>query len=218
MKKVKIRVAILLVMIVAGSNIDVKADANTNGMKVLSVQENTRLLSPVTTLNKDKYTSIEEAANQVRTKVRKHSFKVNVYFRTTISSPTKAYEKFKRELTRETENSSEGDYMYWNIRQEIPNYICMPVNEKGKIYYYYEFRVYYDYYTTLKQRRRIDRKISNIIQGFDFHKKTSNLQKVKTIYEYICKNVRYAYNAKSNIVFTSYSALFNNEAVCQGYA
>lgn len=218
MKKVKIRVAILLVMIVAGSNIDVKADANTNGMKVLSVQENTRLLSPVTTLNKNKYTSIEEAANQVRTKVRKHSSKVNVYFRTTISSPTKAYEKFKRELTRETENSSEGDYMYWNIRQEIPNYICMPVNEKGKIYYYYEFRIYYDYYTTLKQRRRIDRKISNIIQGFDFHKKTSNLQKVKTIYEYICKNVRYAYNAKSNIVFTSYSALFNNEAVCQGYA
>lgn len=217
MKRIKI-IALLLILVLMYCNIDVGAGEYSDDMKVLPVMESTRLLSPKPALDTGKYTTIEKAANQVRTKVRKHYSKVNVYFKTAISSPSEAYEKFKTELTKETDNSSEGDYMYWDIRQEIPNFICVPVNEKGKIYYYYEFHINYDYYTTLGQRKRVDRKINNIIQGFDFHKKTSNLQKVKTIYEYICKNVRYAYNAKSNIVFTSYSALFNNEAVCQGYA
>ena len=40
-----------------------------------------------------------------------------------FSSPEKVYEKFKSELTKETGDSSEGDYMYWNIKQEVPNYI-----------------------------------------------------------------------------------------------
>lgn len=217
MKRIKIT-ALLLILVLIYCNIDVGAGEYSDGMKVLPVMESTRLLSPKPALDTGKYTTIEKAANQVRTKVRKHYSKVNVYFKTTISSPSEAYEKFKTELTKETDNSSEGDYMYWDIRQEIPNFICVPVNEKGKIYYYYEFHINYDYYTTLGQRKRVDRKINNIIEGFEFHKKTSNYQKVKTIYEYICKNVQYAYNAKSNIVFTSYSALFYKEAVCQGYA
>lgn len=217
MKRVKIRVAaILLIIIVICSNVEVKA--NTIGMKMLGVQENVRLLSSVTTLDTSKYITIEAAANQVRTKVRKHSSKVNVHFKTTISSPTKAYEKFKQELTKETENSNEGDYMYWDIKQEIPNYICIPIAEKRRVYYYYEFHILYDYYTTLSQRKKVDKKVKSIIKNFGFTNKTSNYQKVKTIYEYICKNVQYAYNAENDLVFTSYSALFYGKAVCQGYA
>lgn len=217
MKRVKIRVAaILLIIIVICSNVEVKA--NTIGMKMLGVQENVRLLSSVTTLDTSKYITIEAAANQVRTEVRKHSSKVNVHFKTTISSPTKAYEKFKQELTKETENSNEGDYMYWDIKQEIPNYICIPIAEKRRVYYYYEFHILYDYYTTLSQRKKVDKKVKSIIKNFGFTNKTSNYQKVKTIYEYICKNVQYAYNAENDLVFTSYSALFYGKAVCQGYA
>lgn len=124
--------AILLIISVIYSNVGVNADANIDGMKLLDVQKNIRLLSPVTTLDTGKYTTIEEAANKVRAKVTKHNSRINVYFKTTISSPTKAYEKFKEELTKETENSNQGDYMYWDIKQEIPNYICVPIIEKEK--------------------------------------------------------------------------------------
>lgn len=165
-----------------------------------------------------RYTTIETAADQVRDEVANHASNVKVYFKTNIQSPIKVYEHFKQELTKETDNSSEGDYLYWDIKSEVPNYVYFPVLEKGKITYYYQFDIDYDYYTTLKQKEKVESRVEALIRRFGFTQKTSDYEKIKTVYDYVCQNVQYAYNMKDDIVFTSYGALFNGQAVCQGYA
>ena len=163
-----------------------------------------------------RYTTIETAADQVRDEVANHASNVKVYFKTNIQSPIKVYEHFKQELTKETDNSSEGDYLYWDIKSEVPNYVYFPVLEKGKITYYYQFDIDYDYYTTLKQKEKVESRVEALIRRFGFTQKTSDYEKIKTVYDYVCQNVQYAYNMKDDIVFTSYGALFNGQAVCQG--
>ena len=165
-----------------------------------------------------RYTTIETAADQVRDEVANHASNVKVYFKTNIQSPIKVYEHFKQELTKETDNSSEGDYLYWDIKSEVPNYVYFPVLEKGKITYYYQFDIDYDYYTTLKQKEKVESRVEALIRRFGFTQKTSDYEKIKTVYDYVCQNVQYAYNMKDDIVFTSYGALFNGQAVCQGYS
>lgn len=165
-----------------------------------------------------RYTTIETAADQVRDEVANHASNVKVYFKTGIQSPIKVYERFKQELTKETDNSSEGDYLYWDIKAEIPNYIYYPVLERGKINYYYQFDITYNYYTTRKQKEKVESKVKSLIKNFGFTKNTTDYQKIKTIYDYVCRNVEYAYDMSDDIVFTSYAALFQGRAVCQGYA
>ncbi len=209
---------LLLVLTMIYSNVMVMANEKRDDIKILPIKENVKLLSSDTELDTGKYVTIEQAANQVRPKVAKNKKNINVFLKTTISSPEKVYEKFKSELTKETGNSSEGDYMYWNIKQEVPNYIYIPRTEKGKTFYYYEFQISYEYYTTLAQRKRIDKKIRSVIKEIGISERMSNYQKVKRVYEFICRNVQYAYNSESDIAFTAYSALFYKKAVCQGYA
>ncbi len=219
MKRIKLKVmALLLILIMLYSNAMVMANEERDNLKVLPIKENVKLLSHVTELDTSKYVTIEQAANQVRPKVAKNKKNINVFLKTTIASPEKVYEKFKSELTKETGDSSEGDYMYWNIKQEVPNYIYFPLTEKGKTFYYYEFQIYYEYYTTLAQRKKLDKKIKSVIKELEIRDGMSNYHKVKRVYEYICRNVQYAYNSESNITFTAYSALFYKNAVCQGYA
>lgn len=217
LKKGIIVVWLLLILAISG-NVDVQADVGKTGMKILPLKENIKLTSSQSAIDTDKYTTIEEAADKVREKVANHRSSVRVFFKTKIDSPTKAYEKFKKELTKVTDNSSEGDYLYWDIKAEIPKYVYIPIADKGKVYYYYEFQIKYYYYTTLSQKKQVDSKVKSIIRNFGFTDGTTNYKKIKTIYDYVCKNVQYAYDLNSDMVFTSYSALLQGKAVCQGYA
>lgn len=200
------------------SSVDVKADSNQDAMKMLKVGEMVKLASSTSMPDTDKYLAIEEAADNVRDKVSNHSAKVKVFFKTIIQSPTKAYEAFKAELTKETDDSSQGDYLYWDIKTEIPRYVCVPIFENGKVSYCYQFNISYKYYTTLTQKKKVDSKVKQIIKSFGFTSNVSNYKKIKTIYDYVCKNVQYASNISDDIVYTSYGALFHGKAVCQGYA
>lgn len=165
-----------------------------------------------------KYTTIEASADEARTKVENHAANVTVFFKTTIATPQRAYETFKEELTKETDNSSQGDYMFWDLKSEIPKYSYYPVIENGKVYYNYEFRIAYKYYTTNKQKEKVDEKVKSLIKSFGFTSKTSTYNKVKTIYDYVCCNVTYATDTDNDMSYTAYSALFEKKAVCQGYA
>lgn len=216
-KKIIITISLLLAVTMF-SNMSVNAGSGKAGMKVLPVGESVKLKSIKPIPNTDIYTTIETAADEVREKVTNHASNIKVFFKTTIQSPEKAYEKFKKELTKETDNSSEGDYLYWDIKTEIPKYIYVPVVEKGKVNYYYEFDIYYEYYTTRAQKEKVDATVKSLIKKFGFTSDTTNYEKVKTIYDYVCQNVQYADDISNDIVYTSYSALFDGKAVCQGYA
>lgn len=216
-KKLRIVISLLFLIIGLGS-VDAQAKTEEAGMKILPVKENIKLAASQTTFNTSKYKSIEEAADKVREKVVNHRSNVSVFFKTTIASPTKAYEQFKLELTKDTDDSGAGDYLYWDIKAETPKYAYTTIIQNGKSYYYYEFNIQYYYYTTLAQKKKVDSKVKKIINSFGFTDSTSNYKKIKTVYDYVCKNVKYADDLSNDISYTSYSALFYGKAVCQGYA
>ena len=72
------------------------------------------------------------------------------------------------------------------------------------------------YYTTANQEQKLDKKIKDVKKELKLDGK-SDYQKVKIIYEYICKNVKYS-SSGGDLKYTAYNALVNKKAVCQGYA
>lgn len=190
------------------------------GMKEKSKTElakrNNRLSGKNTKYNK--YKKISEAALSMRKSMVNHESQIVVYVKTTNSNPVQVFEALENEALKETENGDEGDYLHWDIDREYPSYSCFIAKVNGKKYYFYEFRMEIWYFTTLEQKKQVDRKVKDIISGFQFDEQTSDYEKVQTIYNYVCENVTYAKDITKDIVYSSWSALFRGEAVCQGYA
>lgn len=180
------------------------------------VKSNVRLYSS----NKKykKYKTVSQAAVDVRNAMVNHNQKIVTYVKSTNSNPVQVFEALEKVVFKETEHGDEGDYLQWDIDREYPSYTYFSAKSSGKTYYYYEFRMEIWYFTTLTQKKQVDEKVKEIISGFQFSEDTTDYEKVKTIYDYVCENVTYAHDINRDIVYTSWSALFNGEAVCQGYA
>ncbi len=84
----------------------------------------------------------------------------------------------------------------------------------------------YVYYTTQRQEEAVDSKVSSIIDGFGWASCTSDYEKVKDVYGYLCDNITYDYEnsekagsgTEDTITYTAYAGLINGTCVCQGYA
>ena len=187
-------------------------------LKINNIQPETNLLSESSDRSLSSYKSISQAANLVRNKIVDHIANVSVYIKTAIDDPKEVYSKFREELTKITDNSNEGDYMHWDFKTERPSYVFYSSTVLGKKYYFYYFNIDYSYYTTLEQRRQVDYRVREIIKNFSFDNETTDYQKIKAIYDYVCRNVNYARDTGRDIAYTSWGALFEKEAVCQGYA
>lgn len=70
----------------------------------------------------------------------------------------------------------------------------------------------------MEQKQQVDEKVKEIIAELGFTVETTEYEKVKAVYDYVCSNVNYSSELDNDIVYTSWSALFRQEAVCQGYA
>lgn len=219
MKLKRTLVLLLVVTLTLSQNISgVTTKAEQNQVKQSTVKKLDGFKEPQLLAKKSKYTTISKAAESIRPKVLRHESQAKAYVKTTISNPTDAYTALRNEVLKITDNSDEGDYMRWDNRIEEPSYRYYSETKSGKKYYYYEFKIKYTYYTTLTQKTQVDKKVEEIIKSFNFTETTTDYEKVKTVYDYVCSTVTYAKDMRPLIVYTSWSALFNNEAVCQGYA
>ena len=67
----------------------------------------------------------------------------------------------------------------------------------------------------------MDQAVADLLSSLDLSSKT-DYQKIKAIYDYICSNITYDYDNLYDDSYTlkhsSYAALINKKAVCQGYA
>ena len=181
------------------------------------VNENIRLQSVGQPSYKN-YKTIPEAATQVRDKILEHSESASAYIVSTSADYLNVFETLQDEIFKETDRADTGDYMRWDIDREYPSFKCK-VKKSGKTtYYYYTFNFEFVYFTTLEQKRQVSEKVSEIINSFNFTSETTDYDKIKAVYDYVCENVAYAKDETQDIVYTSWSALFQKEAVCQGYA
>lgn len=165
-----------------------------------------------------RYKSISDAADIVREQMLDSKENITVYISSENSNASSVYFEMSDIILEESENSNAGDYLKWDIKSERPSYICNRYRLGTKTIYCYEFNIEVEYFTTLEQKNQVDQKVDEIISSFGFGTTTTEYEKISTIYDYICETVVYADDLTDDMMYTAWSALFNNEAVCQGYS
>ena len=165
-------------------------------------------------INKSLYKSVAVAGAEARKQVYDHKGTVTIRVKSKSKEPQTLFDSVEKVIYAETSNVNQGDFMKWDVDETETQ--CYAI--KSGSYYYYTFTVYITYLTTLNQREKLDEKVKEVISDFKFTNKTTPYTKVKTIYDYICKNVKYAKSNSDAKVYSAYNALINKKAVCQGYA
>ena len=186
-------------------------------MLSIPVMQNTGVISGTTAnaaIDKASYKTVKEAGVEARSKYYDHKSKVVLKVKSKSKEPQSLYESIEKVIYAETNNPNEGDYMRWDVDETEAEYSAT----KSGSYYYYTFTVSIDYLTTLKEREKLDKAVNDLIKGFKFKSSTSTYDKIKKVYDYVCKNVSYAKNSGDEKVYSAYYALIKKKAVCQGYA
>ena len=111
----------------------------------------------------------------------------------------------------------EGDYLCWKWHQRtIERYSALYDEENVDLTV--RFQMTY-LGTTADQEAEMAAAADAVIESFGFTAETSAYDKIRTVYDYLTDNVRYASGkAGTPIYHTAYSAMIYGETVCQGYA
>lgn len=122
------------------------------------------------------------------------------------------------EALLETEDPTEGDY----IRYQYGGYEVRYSQTEETNGYLYQVRIIPRYYTYLSEEEEVTEEVHRILETFHFTRKTTDYEKVRTIYDYVYDTVSYdaVHKKKENHhrKTTAYAALFYKTAVCQGYS
>jgi hypothetical protein len=117
-----------------------------------------------------------------------------------------------------TDSPVEGDY----VRYQYGGYRLSFEKTDSKGGYQYQLIITPTYYSTVEEEQAVAEKADEILKHLDIEKITSDCEKVKAVYDYICGNVKYDYvHVNSSNYYkdsTAYAALVQNYASCQGYA
>jgi hypothetical protein len=117
-----------------------------------------------------------------------------------------------------TKSPVEGDY----VRYQYGGYRLSFEQTEGKGGYQYQLIITPTYYSTVEEEQAVAEKAEKILAQLDIEKISSDREKVRAVYDYICGNVKYDYvHVNSSHYYkdsTAYAALVQNYASCQGYA
>ena len=118
----------------------------------------------------------------------------------------------------ETAEPDEGDYM----RYQIGGYDLDYSYEEADGEYSYRLVLTPDYYSSQEEEQKVDEAVRDIIESFGFDSQTGDYEKIKAVFDWVCKNVRYdpvkSRLGSSHYKSSAYGALFYKNAVCQGYS
>lgn len=113
----------------------------------------------------------------------------------------------------------EGDYILWNCQ----GYTVGATQEASSQGSGYDVHITFTftYLSDADQEAQMDQAVADLLSSLNLSGKT-DYQKIKAIYDYICSNITYDYDNLYDDSYTlkhsSYAALINKKAVCQGYA
>ncbi|MBQ2801412.1 MAG: Ig-like domain-containing protein [Lachnospiraceae bacterium] len=167
------------------------------------------------------YENIEDAGKALREEMKRRNSTIKLKYKVSGAVDETFVQTLTNNIVTEafkhTGVPTEGDY----IEKQMGGYQAgMSYYSDGSAYY---LTITYNipYYTNAQQEAEVDSKITEVIKGLNLDG-ASDYQKVKEIYDYICKNVTYDYtnldNESYKLKYTAYAALINNTSVCQGYA
>jgi glucan-binding YG repeat protein len=173
--------------------------------------------------SKNYLTSETKIVNILRESMLKRETKLTIKYATTKSFDPQVFlnifNAWFEKAYAETENACGGDYLRLNYSGYATDTMKAWL-EDDKWHYTIPFNI--KYYATKKQEDAVTKKVDEIVKGFKFTSKTSDKEKCDAIYDYITKNVKYdnknLHNEDYTLKFSTYAALINKTAVCQGYA
>lgn len=117
----------------------------------------------------------------------------------------------------------EGDYLRRDIgHSEISMGISGTTRDGVTTWTYTFILTDVNYFTTVAQEREMDQEVSRVLSSLALDGK-SQKEKIDAIYNYLIRNVKYVSDAEladeSNVIkYSSYAALVQHNAVCQGFA
>ena len=163
----------------------------------------------------------DEVISAIRHGLRSHSQAITVRFtygQDIQKDITAVVGAWVEEALQETGESTEGDY----IRYQYGGYRIECAYDRsfwGR--YRYEVKIIPRHYLYLAQEEEVTARLREIEAGFGFTPDTTDLEKLRTIYDYICDNVKYdtvhKNNAYAHMRSTCYAAVMWHTATCQGY-
>ena len=170
-------------------------------------------------------TSLQELAENLRQGMVERKGTVALYYQVTNDAFDGTQEtmnvlsqKIFREAVEHTGAPKEGDSLRW----VCSNFFTGFRGELVDGYWMLVITYYLDYYTMANREADLDAAVEQVLASFAFTEETTDYEKVKTIYDYICANVTYDYEHLENesyvLKYTAYAALVKGTAVCQGYA
>lgn len=109
-------------------------------------------------------------------------------------------------------NSSAGDYLAWNYSGYKYSGTSL-VTDSG---YEYNINLFIDYYTTAQQEAEVTKRVNDALKAMNVNN-MSEYDKIKNIYNYVCRVCNYDYSSNNSLKFSAYGAIVNGNAVCQGY-
>lgn len=143
---------------------------------------------------------------------------------------TRAYHEETRFLTDiqdslfdHTGAPKEGDYLRRDIGYSEISMGISGTTQDGVTTWTYTFILTdVNYFTTAAQEREMDQEVSRVLSSLALNGK-SQKEKIDAIYNYLIRNVKYVSDAEledeSNVIkYSSYAALVQHSAVCQGFA
>lgn len=174
-------------------------------------------------------TSVDAVGEKLRESLTNRESEITVYYQATEKPDDEIAKEIWNAALEHTGKPAEGDYILFQYESfEIPDYditaAVSTTTENGdtspETTYYLPITYKVIYYTTYAQEMELDREVEKVIERFGFHEDTSDYQKIKTIYDYICRNDdnENPDDASDTLKHTAYGALMNKTAECQGYA
>jgi hypothetical protein len=163
------------------------------------------------------YATLESAGSAMRRQLKNRAETIEINFQTADSECSDYMKAIPTEALRHTGVPTEGDYLLY----QFAGYHCESTCRYYSGVHHLTLTYTVTYYTTAQQEQQVDAAISEILTSLDLDEKP-DYEKVKAIYAYVCSHVSYDYTNLNDdsylLKYTAYAALFNQTAVCQGFA
>lgn len=158
------------------------------------------------------YSSTTEVGQYMLNGINNHSSSISFSYVTTDNDPA----ALSKDLFEAALSASDmSDYIRYSVYNGYS--VSWSYYQDGNGYYHYDFTYNMKYKTTLAQEKAFNKKLNKTVKSLKLSKK-SQYNKVKTIYKWITKNVKYDYKSNGYKKYTAYAALNKKKAVCQGYS
>ena len=158
------------------------------------------------------YSSTAEVGQYMLNGINNHDSDISFSYVTSDSDPmTLSKDLFEAALSA----SDMGDYIRYSVYNGYS--VSWSYYQDGSGYYHYDFTYNMKYKTTMAQEKAFNQKLNKTVKSLKLSNK-SQYNKVKIIYKWITRNVKYDYRSTDYTKYTAYAALNKKKAVCQGYS